>query len=183
MDLGQPEALSAAGRAAIARALAPGEALLWAGEPVRLMRGARGLIWLVAAPFVLFALTWFGWTLAPLVRGVPWAQAKPGVVMALLAVPVLLLGWRALTRPLRMLAAIEQSAYALTPARLLRVTHSRGAHAEVPHARIARVELTQFPDDIGSLTLHGRDEARLAIHEIPPIRGAARLHALIEGRA
>lgn len=182
--------LSEANRAALAAELLPGEALRWAAEPSSGMRVAGFAIWLVAIPFLGFGLLWTGLTLVPLLIGAPARMTWLGIVAALFGLPFLGVGLIAFRKPFQLRKAAENTVYAFTDQRLIRLQHGKTrAVSEVPMDSIGSVDMVEYSDGSGTLTIQalGPPEAEgrrrpIALYQLMGVKDVARARTLLRER-
>lgn len=182
--------LSEGNRAALAGELLPGEALLWAAEPSSGMRIAGFAIWLVAIPFVGFGLFWTSLTLLPLLMGASGRTGWLGLVAALFGLPFLGVGLIALWKPFALRRAADNTVYAFTDRRLIRLVHAGVREvSEVPMDSIGSVDMVEYSDGSGTLTIQalGPAEAEgkrrpIALYQILGVKDVARARTLLRER-
>jgi len=190
MNAQQMAGLSESNRAALAAELLPGEALLWAAEPSAGMRVAGFAIWLVAIPALGFGLLWTGLTLVPLLMGVPDRMNWIGVVAALFGLPFLGVGLIALWRPFSLRKAADNTVYAFTDKRLIRLLHGKTREvSEVPMDSIGSVDMVEYSDGSGTLTIQalgpaeqGGKRRAIALYQLMGVKDVARARALLRER-
>ncbi|MDG2533664.1 hypothetical protein P6144_08405 [Sphingomonas sp. HITSZ_GF] len=182
--------LSQSNRAALAAELLPGETLRWAAEPSSGMRVAGFAIWLVAIPFVGFGLLWTGLTLLPLLLGAPERMTWLGIVAALFGLPFLGVGLIALWKPFSLRKAADNTVFAFTDRRLIRLQHGKTRSvSEVPMESIGSVDMVEYSDGSGTLTIQalGPPEPSgqrrpIVLYQLMGVKDVARARALLRER-
>lgn len=190
MEADASTGLSESNRAALMAELLPGEALLWAAEPSSGMRVAGFAIWLVAIPFTVFGLLWSALTLLPLLFGEPGRAGWLGLVAALFGLPFLGVGLIALRKPFALRRAANNTVFAFTDKRLIRLVHAKAREvSEVPMDSIGSVDMVEYSDGSGTLTIQalGAPEATgtrrpIAIYQLMGVNDVARARTLLRER-
>ena len=171
------------------RDLAPGERILWSGQPLAKRLKVGFGIWLFAVPWTLFALFWESMALLPWSAstktpdGITWTF---GIIMPIFGLPFIAIGLWMLWTPIKAMRQAGETLYALTDRRIVRLVSGRKRELHsVLLDQIGPINRRELPDGTGHLriethsTTDSEGDRRTERFEVLGVPGVARLERLI----